>query len=126
MIRNLAGVAVLVGAAVVGLAAMPATSEAGVVKGPQTRKGTLAPNDKQDTFAFEFKGGELATIIVNNKTNKGNVNLVVEDDNGNVVAKDFRPDDDASVAFKPKHTGTYYVKLKYKGKGKIHYTLTTN
>src|SRR5262249_47657622 len=106
---------------------MPSAVQAGELRGPQTRRGTLAPNDRQDTFTFQFRGREQALIIVNNTSNRGDIDLVVEDDNGRVVARDFKANDDASVAFTPRATGTYYVKVKYfRGPGVLRYTLTTN
>jgi hypothetical protein len=99
----------------------------GAVPGPQTRYGSVSRVNRQDTFAIRFRGGEPAMVIVNNTSNRGDIDLVVEDDDGNVVARDYRRDDDASVTWFPRRTSTYYIKVKFfSGGGVLRYRLTTN
>jgi len=99
----------------------------GAVRGPVVRYGTVGRGDRQDTFTIRFKGGEPAVIIVNNQSNRGDIDLVVENDEGRVVAQDRRSDDDATVTFFPRGTHTYYVKVKFfAGRGALRYKLTTN
>ena len=103
------------------------TKEKGAVQGPQVRYGTVSSGDKVDTFAIRFRGGEQAMVMVNNRSNRGDIDLYVQDDNGRTVARDRRADDDAAVSWWVPKTQTYYIKVKYyRGQGKLRYTLTTN
>ncbi len=105
-----------------------AEADRGASHGPQSRRGTVSDRDRQDTFPIRFRGGERAIVIVNNVSNRGDINCIVTDDDGRVVARNFSPDDDASCEWFVRRSGTFYVKVKKHGErgGPLHYVLTTN
>ena len=105
-----------------------AEADRGAAHGPQTRRGTVSDFDRQDTFPIRFRGGERAVVIVNNVSNRGDINCIVTDDDGRVVARNFSPDDDAYCEWFVRRPGTFYVKVKKHGHrgGPLHYVLTTN
>lgn len=100
----------------------------GATGGPRVINGSVSGSDRQDTHFIRFRGGEEAIIICNNRSNRGDIDLAVVDDNGRVVARDGRGDDDASVRFFVRRTQGYQVIVRKFGRrgGFLQYTLTTN
>lgn len=100
----------------------------GAIPGPQTRRSTLSDRDRIDTYPIRFRGGEEAIIIVNNTSNRGDIDLRVEDANGRYVDGSASDDDDASCSFYVPRTAIYYVKIKKYGSrgGVLSYVMTTN
>lgn len=100
----------------------------GASRGPRVITGTLSGTDRRDTYSISFRGGEEAVIIVNNRTNRGDIDLFVQDDNGRIVARDRRRDDDASVRFFVRRPQHYQVFLRNFNPSvrTLRYTLTTN
>lgn len=100
----------------------------GATGGPRVINGSVSGSDRRDTHFIRFRGGEEAIVIVNNTSNRGDIDLAVVNDNGQVVARDRRADDDASVRFYVGRTQGYQVIIRKYGNrgGYLRYTLTTN
>lgn len=99
----------------------------GAIGGPRSWVGVVGGADRLDQQALRFKTGELAVVNVVNTSNKGDIDLFIEDDNGNVVAHDNRHDDDASVAWYPASTKPHFIKIRlHAGHGTFKYRVNTN
>lgn len=103
----------------------------GAYLGPQVRNGTLhGPGDRLDTFPIRFRTGEKAMVLVANIRKIGDINLELRDDNGRLLAKDYRTARDAYVEYnvpRGPHNPILYIKVKLKcGRGRIDYRLQTN
>jgi hypothetical protein len=102
----------------------------GAFMGPQTRIGTLSGGDRLDTFPIRFRSGEKAMILVANIRKIGDIDLVLADDNGRVLARDKRTARDAYVEYNVPRgpiNPILYIKVQLKaGTGRIDYRVTTN
>lgn len=92
------------------------------VGGGKWRHGHFPPGDHRDTFHIHYRSGEHARIFVNNRTNRGDLNLFVFDPHGRLVASDTRWDDDCRVWFPAAHHGVYRVVIQ-KHHGAHHKTI---
>jgi hypothetical protein len=102
--------------------------DGGAIPGPRTFNGYIdARYDKTDTYFIDFRGGQVASIRVNNMTNLGDIDLVVYDLDGRVVKSDRSRDDDAKVSFTPTRTSRFrVVVVGYAGERPLRYQLKTN
>ena len=78
-----------------------------------------------DTYNISFRGGELAMIIVSGDGDT-DLDLYVDDDNGNFITSDTDYSDDCVVTFAPRWTGNFIVKIKNRGRVFNRYCIATN
>ena len=77
-----------------------------------------------DTWTFTFRGGEYAYVIVSGDGDT-DLDLYVYDENGNLIDSDTYTDD-CVCSFTPRWTGTFYIKIKNRGRVYNNYVLITN
>lgn len=78
-----------------------------------------------DTWTIRFRGGEPAYVVVSGDGDT-DLDLYVYDENGNFITSDTDRTDDCVVAFNPRWTGTFYIKIKNLGRVYNRYVLVTN
>lgn len=101
----------------------------GATGGPRAVSGFVGRGDRRDEYTIRFRGGERAVVRVNNRSNRGDLDLTVIDEDGRVVAHDHHEDDDAFVSFFVRRTQSYTVIVHARCTGNdrpLRYTLTTN
>lgn len=78
-----------------------------------------------DTYTLRFRGGERARVVVIGDGDT-DLDLIVEDENGNVVGRDVDLTDDCVVEWSPRWTGTFRVRVINNGNVFNNYLLLTN
>lgn len=78
-----------------------------------------------DNYNLRFRGGERARVAVIGDGDT-DLDLVVEDENGNVVAQDMDLTDNCVVEWTPRWTGTFHVRVINNGNLFNNYLLLTN
>ena len=87
----------------------------GVTTGPVRRTDRVLAG-YTDTWHFTFRGGEYAYVIVSGDG----------DTDGNLIDSDTDYTDDCVCSFTPRWTGTFYIKIKNRGRVYNNYVLVTN
>jgi len=78
-----------------------------------------------DTYSIRFYGNELACVIVSGDGDT-DLDVYVYDHNGNLVASDTDYSDDCVVAWTPRWTGNFTIKIKNRGRVYNNYVMTVN
>lgn len=78
-----------------------------------------------DVITLRFKGGENAVVTISGDGDT-DLDLLVYDENGNLVASDTGGSDNCRVRFYPKKSGAFKIKVKNLGNVYNHYQLSTN
>ncbi|MBX3233855.1 MAG: hypothetical protein KIT84_31390 [Labilithrix sp.] len=119
MFRRIAAVVVATAALVV-----PSLALAGNTTGPATRFGVVDAH-KSANYSVTLRGGENATILVKGDGH-ADLDCYLEDENGNVVARDIDSTDSCLLSMTPKWTGQFRVEVRNMGKSSNRYLITTN
>jgi hypothetical protein len=78
-------------------------------------------------YSIRFRGGEQASVYIGNRSNRGDIDLVVRDNHDRIVGRDFRPNQDAHASWFVPTTAVYTIHVRYyRGAGPLRFTLTTN
>ena len=96
-------------AAVLSLAALSGSVFAGPVGGLVGGVYTVLARD-YDLFRVRCYGGEVTTIVVSGDGDT-DLDVIVYDENGRLIASDTAYGDDCVVRFRPRWTGTFQVKV---------------
>lgn len=99
-------------------------AEAGRKSGPGTSESVVAADDL-DIYGVEFRGGEIAIVTVRGDGST-DLDLVIVDENGSIVAFDADDTDQCIVSFRPERDVIYRVVVLNHGDSSNAYTLTTN
>lgn len=78
-----------------------------------------------DVWRFRFRGGETAYVVVSGDGDT-DLDLYVYDENGNLITQDIDLTDQCVVAFTPRWTGYFTIKIKNRGSIMNCYDLATN
>jgi hypothetical protein len=97
----------------------------GAFGGPKMTQGQSVDANSTDTFTIEFKGGEQAELVVVGDL-AGDLDLLVYDAAGKLVASDTAGTDKCTISWTPAQNSTYTVHVKNKLAELNRYTLITN
>jgi hypothetical protein len=111
-------------AAVAVVAVVGGAVEAGARRGPQFDV-KRAPANGSVTYTVDFVGGEPARINLRGDGDT-DLDLYVYDENGNLVGSDVGPTDRATVAWSPRWTGPFTIRVVNLGNVYNEYRITTN
>lgn len=78
-----------------------------------------------DSYTITFRGGELAQVAVIGDGDT-DLDLYVNDENGNLIGSDTDYTDRCLVEWVPKWTGPFRIRIKNRGRVYNRYTLLTN
>jgi hypothetical protein len=101
------------------------TRSRGAFGGPKMTQGQSVDANATDTYTIEFKGGEQAELVVVGDLD-GDLDLLVYDATGNLVASDIAGTDKCTISWTPAQNSSYTVSVKNKLAGPNRYTLITN
>lgn len=99
-------------------------STRGAYPGP-VRKVDRVLAGHSDIWPIKFRGGESAYVVVSGDGDT-DLDLYVYDGNGNYITSDTDGSDGCVVAFNPRWTGTFYIKIMNLGRVYNNYVLVTN
>jgi hypothetical protein len=97
----------------------------GAFGGPKMTQGQSVDANSTDTYTIEFKGGEQAELVVVGDL-AGDLDLLVYDAAGKLVASDTAGTDKCTISWTPTQNNTYTVHVKNKLAELNRYTLITN
>lgn len=101
-------------------------ASAGDVRGAQKWSGIVEVGVSQTrVFKFTFRAGEVAAIIVKGDGD-GDIDCIVRDESGNLLAIDNDSTDTCLLRFRPSRTGDYIVGVQNNGKEPSLAVLETN
>ena len=112
-------------AAALLVAGMAPSLQAGAVGGPQSNSGEPALAQSTDTYYIWFYGGELAEVLVIGDHDT-DLDLVIYDEFGNVVASDLDYTDVCLAQWFPTRTGEFRIEVINHGSVYNVYDLITN
>jgi hypothetical protein len=97
----------------------------GALGGPKMTQGQSVEAKATDTFTIEFKGAEKAELTLVGDLD-GDLDLLVYDEAGKLVASDTAGTDKCVVAWTPAQKGNFVVHIKNLNGETNRYTLITN
>ncbi len=108
----------------VSLCAIAGASMAGDVRGPQEWRGLVRPGQLVKV-GFILRGDETTRIHVNGDGD-GDIDCVLQDENGGVVDKDLDETDTCLVRVTPMRTGDFTLVVKNNGRVSSAVRASTN
>lgn len=96
----------------------------GAVGGPKYHEDNVLAHST-DYYNITFRGGETASVLVSGDGDT-DLDLYIYDENGNLIDSDTDYTDDCVCSFTPRWTGTFYIKIKNRGRVYNNYVLITN
>lgn len=100
-----------------------ASASRGAVGGPG-RKFTVVSRNSTDVYRVRFNGGEPALVLVSGDGDS-DLDLFIQDENGNEVCSDDDATDDMVCRWTPRWTGQFTVRVKNLGMAN-QYTIVHN
>lgn len=96
----------------------------GAVGGPKRKVDEVNPL-AADRYKIEFRGGEVARVLVSGDGDT-RLDLYIYDENGNLVTSQVGPGDDCLASWVPRWTGVFTIRIVNRGLVSNRYIIATN
>jgi hypothetical protein len=106
-----------------GLAVLPLKAAyAGALGGPKIARESVGSRSV-DRYTITFRAGERGRVWA---VGDGDIDIEVYDENGNLIARDNDDDAEPEVAFTPRWTGPFTIRVINNERYRVDYVLRTN